>query len=143
MLRIVNCAIFPVRYSDSFYADILLTPPGYTKFAYVDGCAVGAICCRLEPIDSPSNPHAQRTYIMTLGILEPYRRCGLASRLLNSVVMQSRQDGIDHVYLHVQTSNSAALRFYQRFGFQVTDMIKNYYRRIEPPDCYVLTKALT
>lgn len=41
--------------------------------AYVDNCVVGAICCRLEPVEH--HPTLQRTYIMTLGVLESYRQC--------------------------------------------------------------------
>lgn len=47
--------------------------------AYVDSCAVGAICCRLEPLENPST--LQRTYIMTLGVLESYRQCHIGERV--------------------------------------------------------------
>ena len=47
---------------------------------------------------------------------------------------------VERVYLHVQTSNADALAFYQKFGFTVVETIKDYYKRITPPDCYVLAK---
>lgn len=46
------------------------------------------------------------------------------------------------VYLHVQTSNADALHFYKKFGFANQGVIRNYYRRIEPPDCYMLGLSL-
>jgi hypothetical protein len=47
------------------------------------------------------------------------------------------------VYLHVQTSNADALSFYRKkFGFETRGIIRNYYKRIEPPDCYVLALPL-
>lgn len=49
---------------------------------------------------------------------------------------------IEAVYLHVQTNNEAAIAFYNKFGFEIADTIKDYYKRIEPPDCYVLQKKL-
>ncbi|GMF36520.1 unnamed protein product [Phytophthora fragariaefolia] len=106
---------------------------------------------------------------MTLGVLERYRRArigkhdqseefwakelivtiaciGIAyaagSRLLEGVVAQSIRDGVGQVYLHVQTSNTAALRFYLAHGFEATQILRNYYKRIKPPDCYVLRRQL-
>ncbi|EGZ12990.1 hypothetical protein PHYSODRAFT_513686 [Phytophthora sojae] len=67
----------------------------------------------------------------------------IGSRLLEGVVAQSIQDGVAQVYLHVQTSNKAALRFYIAHGFEATQILRNYYKRIEPPDCYVLRRQLT
>jgi len=55
---------------------------------------------------------------------------------------QTRPD-IDEIYLHVQINNDKAIKFYQKFGFTVTDTIKDYYKKIEPADCHVLTKILT
>lgn len=108
--------------------------------AYMDDRVVGAICCRLEPVAEDSTQ--LRTYIMTLGVLEPYRHGRIGSMLLESVIIQSIQDGMDHVYLHVQTNNSLAIQFYLKFGFEIAEVIKNYYKRIEPPDCYLLAKKL-
>ena len=71
----------------------------------------------------------------------------------------------EQVYLHVQTNNDDAVRFYKKHGyvhccpvyscdedlihwrhplyrFSVTGEIKNYYKRIEPPDCFVLSKSM-
>lgn len=62
--------------------------------------------------------------------------------LLQSIITQSLHDGVTHIYLHVQTSNSVAIQFYRKFGFEITETIRNYYKRIEPPDCYILLKKL-
>jgi ribosomal protein S18 acetylase RimI-like enzyme len=49
---------------------------------------------------------------------------------------------VDEVYLHVQTSNEDAVAFYKKFDFEVVGTIENYYKRIEPPHCYILQKKL-
>ena len=81
-LKILNAAIFPVKYNDKFYTDLLL--PGreeLTKLgvlfmlvfifndwwlAYYNDIFVGAVCCRVE--------EEHKVYIMTLGVLGPYRQ---------------------------------------------------------------------
>jgi N-alpha-acetyltransferase 50 len=55
--------------------------------------------------------------------------------------LQNHPDIVE-IYLHVQTSNSDAIGFYAKHGFETKDMIKDYYKRIEPPDCYILSKRL-
>ena len=56
-----------------------------------------------------------------------------------------RRKSIAQIRLHVQTSNEDAIRFYtQRFGFvhDGTIMTNYYYPRLDPPDCYVLSKPV-
>lgn len=62
------------------------------------------------------------------------------TRLLNHVIDLCSKQNISEMYLHVQTNNEDAINFYKKFGFEITDTIKNYYTNITPPDCYVLTK---
>ena len=80
---------------------------------------------------------------MTLGCLGPYRRCGVGKRLLDHVLKIAEDDGqIDAIFLHVQISNDEAIQFYEKFGFKIMDTKKDYYKRIEPADAYVLEKSL-
>jgi N-alpha-acetyltransferase 50 len=66
---------------------------------------------------------------MTLGVLAPYRRYGIATKMLRTVLKElEAQEGVADIYLHVQTSNEAALAFYKKFGFEVIGKKENYYR---------------
>jgi ribosomal protein S18 acetylase RimI-like enzyme len=39
-------------------------------------------------------------------------------------------------------SNVEAVDFYKKFGFQVTETIAGYYKRLDPSDCFVLSRSL-
>ncbi|RHY32560.1 hypothetical protein DYB32_002432 [Aphanomyces invadans] len=154
VLRVLNQVIFPVRYNDAFYTDIVSTPRELSKYGCVNGMIVSSICCRVETMPDGFD----RVYIMTLGVLEPYRKHSLGElhstemftiswrlhaggALLESVLAHCERMKMDHIYLHVQTSNAAAIRFYERHGFHVTQTIYNYYRNISPPDCFILARS--
>ncbi|XP_047332350.1 N-alpha-acetyltransferase 50 [Impatiens glandulifera] len=134
-LKKLNIALFPVRYNDKYYADALASGE-FTKLAYYSDICVGAIACRIEKKEGGG----VCVYIMTLGVLAPYRGLGVGSKLLNHVMELSSKQNVSKIYLHVQTNNDEAMSFYKKFGFEVTETIHNYYTNITPPDCYVLTK---
>jgi len=138
-LRKLNLAIFPVRYNDKFYSDLAAAPTqAYTHLAYFNDILVGAICCRIEPQEHP----AFKLYIMTIGVLAPYRRLGIGTQLLQQVLHAcALEPNLQELYLHVQTSNQDAIDFYKRFGFTTGEVVKDYYKRIEPPDAILLHRV--
>lgn len=175
-LRKLNLALFPVRYNNKFYTDLATaSTQAYTHLAYFNDILVGAICCRIEPQEHP----AFKLYIMTIGVLAPYRRLGIGTQLLRqvrAVVMAAvavrrwrllpprarlrrhaarlhptrpsqvlhacaLEPNLQQLYLHVQTSNHDSLEFYKRFGFTTGEVVKDYYKRIEPPDAVLLHRV--
>ena len=136
--------------------------------AYHSEVLIGALCAREETVDVPAqeasgSPHIypevtpgfkmpnegkgknkrqpRRVYLMTLSVLAPYRRRGVASNLLKRIlnVAEANQE-IDHVYLHVHTENAEALAFYLKHGFVLERTIEGYYRNpvVQPPHCHLL-----
>ncbi|OZJ02210.1 hypothetical protein BZG36_04717 [Bifiguratus adelaidae] len=141
-LRKLNTVLFPVTYSDQFYKDVMEVGE-YAKLGYFNDICVGAVCCRVEPIEG--DKHTARLYMMTLGVLGPYRGYGLGKELLDHILKYAKSSTnprIHDIYLHVQTSNKEALSFYQKAGFEVKETVQNYYRNIEPRDAYLLIKTL-
>mmetsp|Transcript_1530 Transcript_1530/g.3922 ORF Transcript_1530/g.3922 Transcript_1530/m.3922 type:complete len:156 (-) Transcript_1530:416-883(-) len=137
-MKELNAAIFPVKYQDKFYRDCTACGD-VTQLAYYNDILIGAIACRLEKKENGK----AKLYIMTLGVLAPYRDLGVGTYLLqHSLRVASEDPNIEEAYLHVQTNNDGAIRFYDKHGFAITEMIPNYYKRIDPPDCYILHKSL-
>ena len=69
----------------------------------------------------------------------------VGSRLLQRTLQKAEEDfNIEEAILHVQTNNEEAIHFYGRFGFEVSQTIPGYYKknRLDPPDAYILRKAL-
>lgn len=60
--------------------------------------------------------------------------------LLESIT-QSQPPKIDRIYLHVQVSNAAGKAFYERHGFREAGVQKDYYKKIEPRDAWILEKT--
>jgi ribosomal protein S18 acetylase RimI-like enzyme len=140
-LKVINNDTLPVKYTDKFYKDLLINyPQELLQYAFFNGFTVGAVCARIEPHDIEN---CNKLYIMTINVLSAYRRRGVASALLHHVLNEaSKNDSIIEVYLHVQTSNSEAKSFYLSHGFEEIEIIKGYYRNIDPPDSYLLKKSL-
>ncbi|KAM3282259.1 N-alpha-acetyltransferase 50 [Capsicum chacoense] len=136
-LKKINTVLFPVRYSDKYYSDALAAAD-FTKLAYYSDICVGSIACRLD-----KEGEAVCVYIMTLGVLAPYRGLDIGTKMLNHVLDLCIKQNIREICLHVQTSNEDAINFYKKFGFEVTNTIQNYYKNITPPHCYVLTKFIS
>lgn len=51
-----------------------------------------------------------------------------------------KDSNIGEVYLHVQINNSDAIQFYTHHGFEQVGVIREYYKRIDPPDCFLYRK---
>ena len=113
-----------------------------TQLAFCDGVLAGAIACRLELLPDRSGA---KLYVMTVGVLAPYRDLQIGTRLLqHSLNFGSSDPFITEAYLHVQTNNHSAIDFYKsKFGFVERGVAYNYYKRLEPPEAAVLSIDLT
>ncbi|EAU91495.1 N-acetyltransferase NAT13 [Coprinopsis cinerea okayama7 len=140
-VRKLNSVLFPIRYSEKFYQDILKPEvEEFCKLVYYNDIPVGTICCRLENKDDQ-----EQLYLMTMGVLAPYRSREVGSKALESVLEAAAMHSpkIQKIYLHVQVSNEDAKRFYERHGFTEVGIHKDYYKKISPPDAWVLEKRVT
>lgn len=149
-LEKINQVIFPIKYPRRVYDDIVACG-GVSQLARLTNTAaptanrtgvIGGISCRLENSSVDQGPIL---YIITLGVLSPYRNLGLGSRLLARCLdtVQLCLPEILKAKLHVQINNDDAIRFYEKHGFRIVERIDNYYVRVEPRHAVLLEKSLS
>ncbi|HUF05042.1 MAG TPA: GNAT family N-acetyltransferase [Aridibacter sp.] len=74
--------------------------------------------------------------ILNIGVLASFRHRGIGRALLDEVLSQLRSLGRGTIHLEVRARNRSAIRFYDRFGFEITGFRPAFYR--EPADDAVL-----
>ncbi len=67
--------------------------------------------------------------INNIGVLENFRRKGIAAKLLSALVEHSRNNGITLMCLEVRISNAPAIALYEKFGFKMVAKRRNYYKK--------------
>eukprot|EP00927_Polykrikos_kofoidii_P051725 TRINITY_DN45518_c0_g1_i1.p1 TRINITY_DN45518_c0_g1~~TRINITY_DN45518_c0_g1_i1.p1 ORF type:complete len:368 (-),score=40.65 TRINITY_DN45518_c0_g1_i1:62-1165(-) len=80
-------------------------------------------------IDEPAPKTGCLAYILTLGVVDEFRRRGLARELLRRLVMHvdDHMSHIQAVYLHVVTYNDAAIRLYESMHFHRIAQFNSFY----------------
>jgi len=138
-LKQLNNLSLPVRYSDDFYFSIL-NHSRFGRFAYLNDVIVGAITWKYDHCEITNE---KNIYIMTINVLEHYKRYKIGSQLLQELInLHKDMKEIIYINLHVQESNEIAKNFYLNAGFQIVKKIENYYTDIEPKGAYYLRYQL-
>ncbi|KRX00195.1 Acyl-CoA N-acyltransferase [Pseudocohnilembus persalinus] len=136
-LKQLNDVTFPVKYSYGFYGKVL-TYQKYSKLAFFNDILIGAMTVRQEERNGE-----QTAYILTIGVLEAYKRHKVGTQLMEKLLEEVKEDpSIKAIYLHMQVNNESGLAFYKKFGFEINETLTNYYQDIQPADCYILKKKL-
>ncbi len=138
-LKQLNNFSLPVRYSDDFYYRIV-NKLRFGRFAYLNDVIVGAITWKYDHCEQTKE---KNIYIMTINVLENYKRKGIGRQLLKELInLHNNMKEIHYINLHVQESNEIAKKFYLNNGFEEVKKIDNYYTDIEPKGAYYLRYKL-
>ena len=68
-------------------------------------------------------------HVITLDVLEPYRRQSVGSSLLQAAEREASSHGAACMYLETATTNKAAIALWKKHGYRETATIENYYGR--------------
>lgn len=66
-------------------------------------------------------------YIITMDVLERYRRCGIATALLAEIEKRLAANGVLTVGLETATDNHAGVAFWQKHGYRTRGVRRGYY----------------
>jgi [ribosomal protein S18]-alanine N-acetyltransferase len=66
-------------------------------------------------------------HVMTLDVAEPYRRKGIGSDLLRESEANMHFRGVRTMLLETAITNEAGVAFWQRHGYRIEAVLKNYY----------------
>ncbi|GAA5999784.1 hypothetical protein JCM10207_005909 [Rhodosporidiobolus poonsookiae] len=133
----------PVSYPPSFYSILLTNPSSLCLVAYSPSSPstiLGAVSASVDFTPdsfSASTAALPSVYVLSLAVSPSARNRGLASHLLRAVCkallpcpppspVQQRV----RVKLHVESSNTAALRLYKRMGLVEKGRRRGFYRRL-------------
>lgn len=118
--------------------------PAYTDlFMMLESCTSKPLTndCRIAFNDSVYKLYRGRTLIGSAGIdmtdsftnvwnvtiKEPYRNRGYGSILMNYLINHYFKNNSKPLFLHVTSTNTAAVRLYEKCGFHIHTAIDNYY----------------
>lgn len=145
VLQEMHEALFPIKYEMEFFMNVI-DGRGIISWAAVDTSRSDSHCDELigfvtarvisasecDELDmlgyEISSSERSLIYILTLGVIPPYRNSGIASALLWEVIEYANQmSSIRALYLHVIAYNRPAIMFYQKNMFQCIRRLHNFY----------------
>lgn len=84
---------------------------------------------------------AKHGHIITIDVLETYRRAGVGSDLLRHSEEKMRDRGVSEVWLETATNNDAAIAFWKKHGYRNHGRLPNYYP--DGIDAFAMSKILS
>ena len=107
------------NYPTSIYLDIHKWWRDGFLVAVLDGHPVGFLAAVV-----PSDGQAR---ILMLAVTGSYRMRGIGSMLMDEFLKACGLRGLKRIELEVRTTNTGAIRFYQRYGFMISHTLPRFY----------------
>ena len=107
-----------IAYSKTMLRHFLTQPGAESLVAVDDKTIVGFLLTEENP---------PLGHVMTLDVAEPYRRKGIGSLLLQESEANMHFRGVRTMLLETATTNEAGVAFWQRHGYRIEAVLKNYY----------------
>jgi ribosomal-protein-alanine N-acetyltransferase len=140
---VVNSSCLPENYSSYFYRDLYTKYPETFLVAESDGMIQGYIMCRIERGWSKRGKlsPAKLCHIVSIAVMEPYRRRGMGSELIIQAMQRGRRVyNCNEGYLEVRVSNEPAIELYNKLNFMKVKRNYGYY--LDGEDAWVMAALL-
>ncbi|XP_020904651.1 N-alpha-acetyltransferase 60-like [Exaiptasia diaphana] len=132
---------FPIEYPDTWYNEITTNPRFFSLAATHAKAIIGLVVAEVKPrlmcnkedsgiLEYTYQDNYQVAYILSIGVAKEYRRQKIGSLLLDSLISNlttPEQQDCKAIYLHVLSSNMAAIRFYETRCFRMFSYLPMYY----------------
>ena len=79
-------------------------------------------------------------HITNFAIAKKYQNEGLGYLFLKVLIESSNQDGHPIFFLEVRNSNKKAIHLYEKLGFEIANIIQNYYKKPQEDALLMLRK---
>lgn len=109
---------FTTPWSEVSFLNEIHNTNSISKVAVFENNVVGYICTRFIPNEA---------HILNLAVHHDFRRRGIATTLMNSVISELKEKVCRFLSLEVRVSNLIAIKFYERAGFKIVGFRRNYY----------------
>ncbi|MBI5847826.1 MAG: ribosomal protein S18-alanine N-acetyltransferase [Nitrospirae bacterium] len=109
---------FSTPWSEILFMNEIFKPRSLPKAAAIGDMIVGYIC---------ANYLLEEGHILNVTVHPDFRKQGIASRLVHSMLDLLWEEGCRAIFLEVRQSNTAALRMYEKAGFGRISTRKAYY----------------
>ena len=109
---------FTAPWSELSFLNDMYNADSLSKVAVIENRVVGYVCPRYV---------LNEGHLLNLAVHRDFRRRGIATELMNTVLEELKEKGCTLVYLEVRVSNLDAIKFYERFGFKISSFRRKYY----------------
>lgn len=114
---------YPRPWSKTHFLDELASPHAYPLVALDPAGIVAGYICPMILLDEG--------HVMNVAVRREFRGQGLGKLLMERVLTECRERGVEFVTLEVRPSNTAAIALYRKLRFKETGRRKKYYENGE------------
>lgn len=116
----INLSSFSHPYNEELLTKAIESDSIMMYVACIDGEVVGYLECIYMFVEME---------ISSLAVRKDYRRKGIASLMIDTVMADMSELGVEDVFLEVRSKNTAAKELYANSGFRRVAIRKGYYKK--------------